>query len=191
VAVLDWAESIGPTGPRLHGQNGELARGFYGGLDPAPAAVTPASVAAYTQVPIAVADVTSVLLGMPPERRATGPSTVVRDDAVGAFKLVVPTAEGRALVWLEPETLAPVASETPLGGGTRLRVAFGAYGTIGALRFPHAIDMRAEPGGRVVRVRYASPSINTEIADTLFTFPPREGLEELVIDQYAAGGGDR
>ena len=46
VAVLDWAESIGPTGPRLHGQNGELARGFYGGLDPAPAAVTPASVAA-------------------------------------------------------------------------------------------------------------------------------------------------
>ena len=49
--------------------------------------------------------------------------------------------------------------------------------------------MRAEPGDRVVRVRYASPSLNTEIADTLFSFPPREGLEELVIEQYPVGGG--
>lgn len=150
---------------------------------------TPESVGAYTQVPIGVTDVVSVLLGAPPERRATGPVSVARDEAIGAFKLVIPVAEGRELVWLEPESLAPVASETPLGGGVKLRVAFGAYETIGATRFPHAIDMRAEPGDRVVRVRYASPSLNTEIADTLFTFPPREGLEELVIDQYAAGGG--
>ncbi|MCC6765324.1 MAG: DUF4292 domain-containing protein [Deltaproteobacteria bacterium] len=150
---------------------------------------TAASVGAYTQVPIGVADVTSVLLGMPPERRPTGVVSVARDEAVGAFKVVMPVAEGRALVWLQPETLAPVAGETPLGGGVTLRVAFGAYEAIGSVRFPHAIDMRAEPGDRVVRVRYASPSINTEIADNLFSFPPRPGLEELVIDQYAAEGG--
>lgn len=149
---------------------------------------TAASVGAYAQVPIDVADVSAVLLGVPPERHPTGPATVVRDESVGAFKLVVPIAEGRQLVWLEPETLAPVASETPLAGGVKLRVAFGEYQTIGSLRFPHAIDMRAEPGDRVVRVRYNSPSLNTEIADALFTFPPREGLQELVIDQYAAGG---
>lgn len=149
---------------------------------------TAASVGAYTQVPIEVADVTSVLLGTPPERRPAGPVTVTRDEAVGAFKLVMPVAEGRALVWLEPGTLAPVASETPLGSGAKLRVAFGGYDAIGGLRFPHAIDMRAEPGDRVVRVRYASPSLNTEIADSLFSFPPRPGLEELAIDQYAAGG---
>ncbi len=150
---------------------------------------TAASVGAYTQVPIDVADVTAVLLGMPPERRPTGPVTVVRDAAVGAFKVVIPITEGRELVWLEPETLAPVASETPLADGVKLRVAFGAYDAIGSVRFPHAIDLRAEPGDRVVRVRYNSPSLNTEIADALFTFPPREGLQELVIDQYAAGGG--
>jgi outer membrane lipoprotein-sorting protein len=150
---------------------------------------TAASVGAYTQVPIEVADVTSVLLGMPPQRRPSGPVQVVRDEAVGAFKLVMPVVEGRALVWLEPEMLAPVASETPLGGGAKLRVAFGQYENIGSMRFPHAIDMRAEPGDRVVRVRYASPSINTEVANTLFSFPPRPGLEELVIDQYVAGGG--
>jgi outer membrane lipoprotein-sorting protein len=149
---------------------------------------TPESVEAYTQVPIAVPDVVSVLLGTPPERRATGPSTVSRDETVGAFKLTVPVADGRELIWLDPETMAPVASETPLGGGVKLRVAFAEYQTIGAIKFPHAIDMRAEPGDRVVRVRYASPSINTEIADNLFSFPPREGLQELVIGQYAAGG---
>lgn len=149
---------------------------------------TAESVGAYTQVPVAVPDVVAVLLGTPPDRPATGPVSVVRDESVGAFKLVIPVAEGRAIVWLEPQTLAPVASETPLGGGAKLRVAFGAYEAIGALKFPHAIDMRAEPGDRVVRVRYASPSLNTEIAENLFTFPPRAGLEELVIDQYAAGG---
>ena len=150
---------------------------------------TARSVAAYTQVPVDVADVTAILLGTPPERPATGPATVVPDEAAGAFKLVEPIAGGRELVWFDPETLVPVASETPLANGAKLRVAFGEYETIGSLRFPHAIDMRTEPGDRIVRVRYVSPSLNTEIADALFSFPPREGLQELVIDQYPAGGG--
>jgi outer membrane lipoprotein-sorting protein len=147
------------------------------------------SVAAYTQVPIDVADVTSVLLGTPPERTPAGPVTVSPDATAGAFVLTIPVALGRELVWFEPESLVPVASETPLVDGGRLRVTFGDYRDIGSLRFPHAIDMRAEPGDRVVQVRYASPSLNTDITDTLFSFPPREGLQELVIDQYPAGGG--
>lgn len=150
---------------------------------------SPASVGAYAQVPVEVADVTSILLGSPPDRPATGAPTVTRDEGAGAFKLTVPIANGRHLVWFDPETLVPIASETPLEDGPRLRVAFGEYRDIGSLRFPHAIDMRAEPGDRVVRVRYASPSLNTAIADTLFTFPPREGLQELVIEQYPVGGG--
>jgi outer membrane lipoprotein-sorting protein len=150
---------------------------------------TAASVGAYTQVPVAVADVTAILLGTPPERVATGPATVEPDEAAGAFKLVLPVGGGRELVWFDPETLVPVASETPLDGGLKLRVAFGDYKLIGSSRFPHAIDMRADPGDRVVRVRYASPSLNTDITDTLFSFPPREGLEELMIEQYQVGGG--
>ena len=150
---------------------------------------TAGSVGVYTQVPVEVADVTSILLGTPPERAATGPVTVTRDEEAKAFKLTMPVALGRHLVWFDPATLAPVASETPLPDGVRLRVAFGEYREIGTLRFPHAIDMRAEPGDRVVRVRYGTPSLNTEIAETLFAFPPREGLQELVIDQYSAGGG--
>jgi len=149
---------------------------------------TAASVGAYTQVPVEVADVTAILLGTPPERAATGPATVVPDQGAGAFKLVVPVEDGRELVWFEPETFAPVASETPLADGVRLRVAFGDYKAIGSLNFPYAIDMRIEPGDRMVRVRYATPSLNTDIADALFTFPPRDGLEELVIQQYSTGG---
>jgi len=152
-------------------------------------AATAASVGAYTQVPVDVADVAAILLGTPPEREPTGPVTVARDEDAGAFKLIIPVANGRELVWFDPETLSPIASETPLGDGRKLRVAFGEYAMIGSLRFPHAIDMRAEPGDRIVRVRYASPSLNTAIADTLFSFPPREGLQELVIEQYPVGGG--
>lgn len=150
---------------------------------------TAASVGAYTQVPVDVADVAAILLGTPPERPIIGSATVEPDEAAGAFKLVLPVARGRELVWFDPETLVPIASETPLDGGLKLRVAFGDYKPIGSLRFPHAIDMRAEPGDRVVRVRYASPSLNTDITDTLFSFPPREGLEELMIEQYQVGGG--
>ncbi len=150
---------------------------------------TATSVAAYTQVPVDVADITAVFLGTPPERTATGPATVVPDEAAGAFKLAFPIAGGRELVWFDPETLVPVASETPLENGAKLRVAFGEYSSIGSLSFPHAIDMRTDPGDRVVRVRYSSPSINTEIADALFSFPPRQGLQELAIDQYTWGGG--
>lgn len=150
---------------------------------------SPASVGAYTQVPVGVADVTSILLGSPPDREATGPATVSRDEEAKAFKLTIPVDGGRQLVWFEPETLVPVASETPLADGLRLRVAFGEYRDIGTFRFPHAIDMKAEPGNRIVRVRYATPSLNTDIADNLFRFPPREGLQELVIEQYPIGGG--
>jgi outer membrane lipoprotein-sorting protein len=150
---------------------------------------TAASVGAYTQVPVDVADVTAILLGTPPEREPTGSATVTRDEDAGAFKLVIPVGNGRELVWFDPQTLVPIASETPLDDGLKLRVAFGEYALIGSLRFPHAIDMRADPGDRVVRVRYTSPSLNTDIAETLFKFPPREGLQELVIEQYPVGGG--
>ena len=46
-AVLDWAESALPGTPRLHGQNGEFARGFYYGEQSARDGVTPERVAAF------------------------------------------------------------------------------------------------------------------------------------------------
>ena len=150
---------------------------------------TAGSVGAYTQVPVPVADVTALLLGGPPEPVATGAATVARDEQAGAFKLVVPVAGGRALVWFAPDTLLPVSSETPLPDGRRLRVAFGDYHTLDSLSFPFAIDLHAVPGDRVVRVRYQSPSLNTDISDALFSFPPRDGIQELVIDQYPIVGG--
>ncbi len=49
-AVLDWAESALPGTPRLHGQNGEFARGYYHGGQPAPGGVTAERVAALMQL---------------------------------------------------------------------------------------------------------------------------------------------
>ena len=36
---------------------------------------------------------------------SVGPPTVTRDEGAGAFKLTVPIANGRHLVWFDPETL--------------------------------------------------------------------------------------
>lgn len=43
-AVFEWAEAALPAAPRLHGQNGEFARGFYYAGQPAAGGVTPARV---------------------------------------------------------------------------------------------------------------------------------------------------
>ncbi len=48
-AVLDWAESALPGIPRLHGQNGEFARGFYYGDQLGLGGVTPERVTALMQ----------------------------------------------------------------------------------------------------------------------------------------------
>ena len=147
----------------------------------------PGSVGAYTAVPVTVEDAVAILLGSPPERRPAGAATVTRDESAWCIRLMVPLANGRQDVWFAPDTLYPVASETALPDGRTLRVDFGDYRPLGAVAFPHSIEMRAEPGDRAVRVRYTSPTLNAEIADALFSFPPRAGVEELVIEQYPVG----
>lgn len=148
----------------------------------------PGSVGAYAAVPLEVADVVTVLLGAPPGRAATGAATVGRDDDAGLIHLAVPIETGIQEVWFAPETLHPVRSATPLPDGRILYVSFGDWKQVGALAFPYRIDLRAEPGNDAVHVRYGSPSLNTDIADHLFGFPPRSGVEELRIEQYPVSG---
>src|SRR5262249_52122987 len=136
------------------------------------------SVGAYTAVPIAVADVVTILLGGPPARAAVGPATVGRDDAAGLIRLSIPLADGREEVWWAPESLLPVASETPLTDGRVLRVDFDDYRSLAGTPFPYRIAMRAEPGDRLVRVRYTSPELNAAIGADRFALAPPAGASE-------------
>jgi outer membrane lipoprotein-sorting protein len=147
-----------------------------------------ASVGAYTAVPVAVTDVVAILLGTPPERTASGPATVARDEAAGRIRLSLPVAGGRQDIWFAPDSLLPVASETPLPDGRTLRVDFDDYRSLAQTRFPYHIAMRAEPGNRAVRVDYASPTLNSGVDAALFALPPRSGSKELVIEAYTPGG---
>jgi outer membrane lipoprotein-sorting protein len=149
---------------------------------------TPESVAAYTAVPIAVPDVVAILLGTPPVRHPEGGAVVARQEDAALIRLTIPLAAGRQVVWFAPDTLWPVASETALPDGGTLRVSFGDYRRAGGLAFPYAIDVRAEPGDGAVRVRYASPALNADPADGLFSLPRRAGVDEFMIEQRPGGG---
>lgn len=148
---------------------------------------TAASVEAYTGLPIGVADVASVLLGLPPERHMTGSPTVVRDEEVGLIRLRAPIEGGRQEIWFAPDSQLPVASETPLGAGRVLRVELTDYRTIDGVAFPLGIDMRLIPDGGRIRVRYEPPTIGAAIAEDLFAFPVRPGVEEARLDRYLTG----
>lgn len=145
------------------------------------------SVEAYTAVPVTVRDTVTILLGLPPERAADGTASVASDEAAAAVRLTVPLVEDRQLIWFAPDTLLPVASETGLPDGRRLRAEFGDYRDLDGIAFPYRIEMRALPGDHVVRVRYSSPSLNADIADRLFAVPALPGVEELLIEHYAVG----
>jgi len=146
------------------------------------------SVGAYAAVPIAVEDVVTILLGAPPERRPRGQATVRRDDQKALIRLTIPVERGRQDIWFAPESLLPVASETPLDDERSLHVTFGDYREIGAIPFPHSIDLRTVPGDRAVHVRYASPALGAKLEQGLFEPPTPPGVEELTIEAYPAGG---
>jgi hypothetical protein len=110
----------------------------------------------------------------------------MRDDQAGLIRLAIPIADGTQDVWFEPETLHPVTSLTPLADGRTLRVSFDEYQLRGPTTFPFRIDLSTEPGDASVHVRYSSPSLNIEIAEHLFVFRPRRGVEERRIEQYPA-----
>jgi hypothetical protein len=148
-------------------------------------AATPGSVSTYAAVPLEVDDVVTILLGAPPYRQAFGSPAISRDEAARLIRLALPVAHGTQEVWFAPDTVVPVNSITPLPDGRTLHVAFGDYRPRGSFAFPHRIDLDAKPDGGAVHVRYSAPSLNAEVPEHLFRFPPRPGVEERRIDQYA------
>jgi hypothetical protein len=148
---------------------------------------TAASVGAYIGVPLSVADVVAVLLGLPPERRAIAPATVAFDDTAGLIRVHVPIEGGRQDTWYAGDSALPVASETTLADAAQiLRVDFSDYRPIAGVAMPLDIDMRLDPAGRRVHVRYEPPTVNATVRDEVFTFPVQDKVEELRLDRYPA-----
>lgn len=151
-------------------------------------AATAASVAAYAGVPVSPADVTSMLLGLPPERTPTASATAARDDVRGLIRVHSAIDAGHQDVWFAPDTLLPVASETSLGGEAAiLRLDFADYRTIAGIAMPLTIDLHLDPDGRHVGVRYEAPTLGARVDDGLFVFPSRPGIEDLPLERLAGG----
>jgi outer membrane lipoprotein-sorting protein len=148
---------------------------------------TAESMAAYAGLPIDVADVAAVLVGLTPERRVTGHPTVARDDAAGLLRVSAAFDGGRQEIWFAPDSRLPVASETTLDPTRVLRVELDDYRTIAGVAFPLDVDARVLPDGGRVHVRWEPPTIGVTIADDLFIFPVRAGVDEVHLDQYRAG----
>lgn len=146
-----------------------------------------ASVASYTGLPVAVGDVASVLLGLPPERRVTARPLVTRDEELHLIRLHATIDGGWQDILFAPDSLLPVASETTLDAGRILHVGFADYRTIGGVELPLDVAMRLVPEGGSVRVRYESPTIGAAPGGDLFIFPPRPGAEEVRLEHYATG----
>ncbi len=147
-----------------------------------------ASIGAWVGVPLRVADVVAALVGLPPERRATGTATVGFDDDAGMVRVHVPIAGGGQDLWYSGDPLLPAATETTLPEvGQVLRVAFAEYRTIGGISMPLDVDLRLEPAGRRVRIRYEPPTLNGSVRDDLFAFPVQDGVQEMSLDRYSEG----
>lgn len=147
-----------------------------------------ASIGAWVGVPLRAADVDAALLGLPPERSATGAASVAFDEQAGLVRVHVPIADGRQDLWYAGDGPHPVASETTLREAKQvLRIAFADYRTIGGVALPLDVDMRLEPAGRRVHVRYEPPTVNAAVRDEAFAFPVQDGVEEMSLDRYTQG----
>jgi hypothetical protein len=149
---------------------------------------TASSIGAWVGVPLGVADIDAALAGLPPERQATGAAAIAYDESAGLVRVHVPIAGGRQELWYAGDGPNPVACETTLDGTNQmLRIAFADYRTIGSVTLPLDVDMRLEPAGRRVHVRWEPPTPNAVVRDDAFAFPVREGVEEMPLERYTQG----
>ena len=132
-------------------------------------------------VPLGAADVDAALLGLPPGRSAAGGVT-----STTAGCPCTSIADGRRIL-VRRRRRSRRERDDAAGAKQVLRIAFADYRTIGGVALPLDVDMRLEPAGRRVHVRYDLPTIDATIPDSVFTFPVQEKVEELRLDRYPGG----
>jgi hypothetical protein len=126
---------------------------------------TPENLTRVLGVPIGVADVVDVLLGLPPARTPTGRAELTTRGQ--EYRLRLPLADGAQTIWFAGDTLAVVRAEETHPGST-LTVAFGDYRD----GFPHSVEVGATPAGAGARLAYDTVEPNAPLDPSFFAPPP-------------------
>jgi hypothetical protein len=127
---------------------------------------TPENLTRFLGAPVAGSDVVDLLLGVPPERRPTGPPAleVTRERE---YRVTLPLTAGRQTLWFDGDTLAVRRAEETNGVDVELQVRFDDYED----GFPHALEVAAR-GGAAARLTYDAVEPNAPVDASVFAPPP-------------------
>jgi outer membrane lipoprotein-sorting protein len=144
-------------------------------------AASPATLARFTQIPMAPAQAVQLLLGLAP------------DNAILAAAPTNTRSEGEMTVLTYAEAGAP-SYELGFSGGelalVRARDASGRvayevnysdYRDIGAMEFPFAIEARFLTNATTIKLHYLNPAIDRQIADSTFVLSPGPGTRLIEL----------
>jgi len=142
---------------------------------------TKANLLRYTQIPLELEEITTVLLGLPP----VDPNRQWRQE--GNTLVFAPQGQTTDVVAFEAAQPVPTRWERRNSDGTvEIRVAFADYVPAAAGLFPARVIMEAPLQKRKLELRYQEPEINVALAPDLFTQQKPGHVQELPIE--ALGG---
>lgn len=130
-------------------------------------AATPDNLARFLGVPVAVPDLVDLLLGLPPQRAAVGP-THLDTTREGEYRLTVPLNDGTQTLWFAGDTLVLVRAEEGRADGTVLRASFGDWHDA----LPHTLVVTVPKTGAAVHLAYDAVEPNAGVDASLFAPPP-------------------
>lgn len=131
----------------------------------------------YTQIPLELEEITSLLLGLPPVE----PSAPWRQDG----NSLIFSLNGRIKDSLAFESQLPVPTRWQRfngGGALELTARFSEYITTPAGLFPSKIDVDAPLQGRKLEIRFQDPEFNATIPAESFSQQKLPHVQEFPID---------
>jgi outer membrane lipoprotein-sorting protein len=140
----------------------------------------------YLPVPLALEELTELLLGRPPRRDVVRTETVSWEPATGLVRLPLRLQDGgRQTVWFDGRSgVLKRCEERDVRDNLRFDLRVGVYRQIRGEQDPADLTI-VSPLGVRVRLQYANTELNPEIPPRLFRIPHVAGTREAQLD---AGG---
>ncbi len=136
----------------------------------------------YLPVPLALADLTELLLGRPPSRAVAAVEPVSWEPETGLMRLVLRLqGGGLQTLWFDGARLLRRAEERGWGDALRYDLRINAHRLVGSLLLPSDLTIRA-PSAVQVRLAYANSDVNPDLDPDLFRIPFVVGAREVRLD---------
>jgi outer membrane lipoprotein-sorting protein len=140
----------------------------------------------YLPVPLALEELTELLLGRPPRRDVVRAEDVAWEPATGLVRLPLRLKDGgRQTVWFDGRSgVLRRCEERDVRDNLRFDLRVGTYRQIDGMLLAADLTI-VSPLGVRVRLQYANSEINPEIAPRLFRIPHVAGTREAELDAGA------